>query len=76
MQIIKRGERPEDRTNDARCDNCGTIVLYRRGDIRYQEPVGKPEYPWEPGPRGYVYITCPVCGNRLSTEPEWLRRIG
>ena len=70
MQIVKRGERPEDRTWEVTCSNCRSVLLYKWEDTHFQE-AGAPTHPGEPSfPPGYTYVVCPVCSKRVSAKRE------
>lgn len=55
MEIIKRGQLPDDKTGTGTCYHCGTIVRARMGECEKQSSY-----------RGIMWsIQCPVCPYKI-----------
>ncbi len=65
MKIIKQGERPEDRTWETTCSNCGTVICYKQDDMKFQASVEHEGFNWYPPSRSYSYIICPICTKKI-----------
>lgn len=72
VEIVKRGERPEDRKWKATCSNCGTVMHYKEEDVWVEPPVPLDDSSgmlWGGGER----VTCPVCGSAVGTHKHEYR---
>lgn len=59
MRVITRGERPEDRTYQALCNQCRTTFEFRRREAEYHTDRGE----------AVLIVKCPVCKNRVGVKP-------
>lgn len=55
LDIIKRGEPPEDRPFQAVCGNCGAVVQFRKHEIEVNNSTSAPS----------ISVTCPSCNKPL-----------
>lgn len=56
MNVIKRGQLPQETTYNTTCGNC-------HSEIEFQESEGKVTYDQRDG--NYVTVNCPVCQERI-----------
>lgn len=56
MEIIKRGERPEDKVYDGKCTHCKTEVRFKASEARSSH------YPRD---GALLVVTCPVCDRDI-----------
>lgn len=81
MEIVKRGERPEDKRWQATCDYCGTIMRYGSKNIRLSKGtrIGDKVLRLEHHDGGYAliettykgaykYVSCPVCRKEVRVQ--------
>ncbi len=58
IEIIRRGEHPNEKTYTAKCYTCSTQVRFKRNDGKYH-----PGYDQRDGPT--LTIPCPVCDDPI-----------
>jgi len=64
MQILQRGQHPNERT----CDICKTVYIFDEGDLRLDKgrrssPRDREEYSDRMYPDARQFVRCPLCGN-------------
>lgn len=60
MEIIKRGQLPEDRVYGLQCDTCKTEFKFKQSEGRYSSDYRE---------GSYVAIACPVCSRDCYAYP-------
>ena len=56
MDILHRGQAPEDRIVETTCRRCGSVLRFRQseGTVTHDQREGS-----------FVEVGCPVCGGRV-----------
>lgn len=68
MQIVKRGEAPEEKVIDATCVRCRTEVRFRVGEAKYVNDQRDGDF---------YQVKCPVCTSLITKyvhtpkSPNW-----
>ena len=61
MEILKKGELPQEKQADFNCNNCGS-------ELRAKISEGKITYDQRDG--DYVTFVCPVCGQNIYVDEK------
>ena len=57
MQIIKRGQVPEEKELEATCLRCTTVIRFRAGEAKYVDDQRDGDF---------YQIECPVCKSLIT----------
>lgn len=58
IEVVERGEMPEDRPYEATCNNCRSKLRFLRGDAKFTPDQRDGDF---------LTVTCPVCKQSVHT---------
>jgi RNase P subunit RPR2 len=59
IEVIERGELPEDRPYEATCNRCRSKLRFLRGDAQFTADQRDGDF---------LTVKCPVCGESVHTS--------
>ena len=59
MQVVKKGQIPEEREFEATCHRCKSVLCFRQaeGKVTHDQREGS-----------FVTVACPVCGHSVHAS--------
>jgi RNase P subunit RPR2 len=61
MEILSRGQLPEDKTYEGSCHNCHTHVRFKKREAEYIDDQRDGDC---------VKVNCPVCGHAIYVDAK------
>jgi RNase P subunit RPR2 len=65
IEVLRKGEKPEDRTYSAACGNCKSLLRFKRSEAEYVSDQRDGDA---------VTIECPVCKSKVFVAADSYRK--
>lgn len=62
MKIIVKGQKPDTKMFEGKCDSCNSVMQEKRGKLK----VESDQRDWQE----FAHARCPVCGSDFVMHPK------